>query len=320
MHRCAILDDYQSVALSMADWSPLFGAVEIKVFTEHVADRGALVDMLAGFGIIVAMRERTPFDRALIERLPDLRLLVTTGMRNAAIDLEAAAERGIVVCGTPSAPGTTAELTWGLIIAMLRCIPQEIAGFRAGGPWQTSVGYDLNGKRLGIIGLGNLGTRVAEVAKAFEMKVSAWSRSLTPARAAELGIDYCATLDELLAAADIVTNHLTLNEQTRGLIDARRLGLMKRSAFLVNTARGPIVDEPALIDALRHDRIAGAALDVYGTEPLPRDHPFRTLPNVVATPHLGYVTQNTYRAYFGGAVEDIRAWLDGKPVRVLTAG
>jgi len=320
MQRCAILDDYQDVALSMADWTPIAGEVEPVVFNDHLDDPAAVAARLKEFPIVVAMRERTPFDAALIGALPNLELLITTGMRNASIDLEAAADAGVTVCGTPSAPGTTAELTWGLILALLRHIPDEVAGLRANGPWQTTVGGDLNGKRLGVVGLGNLGGRVARVARAFEMEVSAWSRSLTDARAAELGVERCATLEELFGTADVVTVHLALNAETRGLIGADLLARMKPGAVLVNTARGPIVDEAALIAALRARRIAGAALDVYDPEPLPADHPFRTLDNLVATPHLGYVTENTYRAYFAGAVEDIRAWLDGAPVRVLSAG
>jgi phosphoglycerate dehydrogenase-like enzyme len=318
MHRCAILDDYQNAALAMADWSPLDGEVEMVVFNDHLVDRESVAARLRDFPIVVAMRERTPFDAALIERLPNLELLITTGMRNASIDLKAATAAGVTVCGTPGAPGTTAELTWGLILALLRHIPEESANIRANGPWQSTVGTDLNGKRLGIVGLGNLGTRVARVGRAFEMEVAAWSRSLTDDRAAELGIARCDTLEALFETADIVTIHLLLNAETRGLIGAGLLTRMKPSAVLINTARGPIVDEAALIAALRERRIAGAALDVYEPEPLPADHPFRTLPNVVATPHLGYVTENTYRAYFGGVVEDIRGWLDGKPVRVLT--
>jgi phosphoglycerate dehydrogenase-like enzyme len=263
------------------------------------------------------MRERTPFDRALFERLPNLKLLVTTGMRNAAIDVEAAVARGVTVCGTQGSVGTTAELTWGLILGLLRHIPDEAANLRRGGPWQTTVGRDLSGRRLGIVGLGNLGTRVAKVGRAFDLPISGWSRSLTPEKARALDIDYCADLDDLLRAADIVTIHLALNAETHHIIDARRLALMKPDALLINTARGPLVDETALIRALSDRRIAGAALDVFGEEPLPPGHPFRTLPNVLATPHLGYVTERTYQAFFGGAVEDIEAWLDGKPVRVL---
>jgi phosphoglycerate dehydrogenase-like enzyme len=315
--RCAVLDDYQNVARKMGDWRRLAGTVELEVLTRHIADPDALARTLEPFEIVVAMRERTPFDRALFERLPTLKLLVTTGMRNAAIDLEAAMARGVTVCGTQGSVGTTAELTWGLILGLLRYIPDEAANLRRGGPWQTTVGRDLSGKRLGVVGLGNLGTRVAKVGRAFDLPVSGWSRSLTPEKAKALDIDYCADLDDLLRAADIVTIHLALNAETRHIIDARRLALMKPDALLINTARGPLVDETALVRALSDKRIAGAALDVFGEEPLPPGHPFRTLPNVLATPHLGYVTERTYQAFFGGAVEDIEAWLAGKPVRVL---
>jgi phosphoglycerate dehydrogenase-like enzyme len=320
MHRCAILDDYQNAALSFADWSPLGGKVAVQVFNDHLADRGALVERLRDFSIVVMIRERTRFDRALIESLPNLRLLITTGMINSSIDFAAAKAADVLVCGTPAATGTTSELAFGLILALLRHIPREYASFRAGGPWQSTIGGNLNGRRLGIVGLGRVGSQMARVAKAFEMHVSVWSRSLTGEQARELGVDRCATLDELMAVADIVSVHLMLNAGTRGLITARHLALMKPTAILVNTARGPIVDEAALIDALRARRIAGAALDVFDQEPLPRNHPLRSLDNVIATPHLGYVTENTYRAYFGGVVEGIRGWLDGKPLRVLTEG
>jgi phosphoglycerate dehydrogenase-like enzyme len=320
MHRCAILDDYQNAALSFADWTPIEGEVRVQVFNDHVTDRGALVERLKDFSIVVMIRERTRFDRALIESLPKLELLITTGMVNSSIDFVAAKAAGVVVAGTPAATGTTSELTWGLILALLRHIPREFASFRTGGPWQSTIGGNLNGRRLGIVGLGRVGSQVARVAKAFEMDVSVWSRSLTVERARELGVDRRATLDELMTVGDIVSIHLMLNAETRGLITARHLSLMKPTAILVNTARGPIVDEAALIDALRERRIAGAALDVFEREPLPLDHPFRSLDNVVATPHLGYVTESTYRAYFGGVVEDIRGWLDGKPPRVLSDG
>jgi phosphoglycerate dehydrogenase-like enzyme len=320
MHRCAILDDYHDAALSMADWTPVKGEVEVEVFNDHLTDRSVLIERLKHFSIIVMIRERTPFDRALIESLPKLELLITTGMVNSSIDFAAAKAAGVLVAGTPAATGTTSELAWGLILALLRHLPREFAAFRTGGPWQSTIGGNLNGRRLGIVGLGRVGSQMARVAKAFEMDVSVWSRSLTAESARELGVDRCATLEELMGVADIVSLHLMLNAGTRGLITARHLSLMKQTAIFVNTARGPIVDEAALIDALRERRIAGAALDVFDREPLPPDHPFRSLDNVVATPHLGYVTENTYRAYFGGVVEDIRSWLDGKPLRVLSGG
>ena len=317
MVRVAILDDYQGVALQMADWGTLPAGTEVQVFRDHLADEVAVAERLADFEVVVAMRERTPFPRRLLERLPKLRLLVTTGMRNASIDLAAATEQGIVVCGTGGVGAATAELTWGLILALLRQIPREDAATR-GGAWQVSVGVGLHDKTLGVLGLGNLGSRVATVGRAFGMRVIAWSQNLTAARAAEVG----ATLvgkDELLAQADILSIHLVLSERTRGLIGARELGLMKPTAYLVNTSRGPIVDEAALIDALRRGAIAGAALDVFDVEPLPADHPLRSLPNTVVTPHLGYVTAETYRVFFGDAVEDIRRFLAGTPVRVLSA-
>jgi phosphoglycerate dehydrogenase-like enzyme len=315
MIRCGILDDYQDVARRMADWDSLPDC-EVHVFTKHVAERDALVAALQPFEVLVAMRERTRFDRALFERLPRLKLLVTTGMRNAAIDLKAAADRGVLVCGTEGSGAAAAELTWGLVLALLRHIPLEAGQFSRGG-WQTSVGRELAGKRLGIVGFGRLGRRVARYGTAFEMRVSAWSRSLTPAQAAEHGVEACASLEDLLRSADIITLHVTLNPGTRGLIGARELAFMKPSAVLVNTARGPVVDEAALVAALRERRIAGAALDVFDEEPLPPAHPLRTLDNVVATPHLGYVTEETYRVFYGEAVEDVRSWLAGTPIRVL---
>ncbi len=319
MLTCAILDDYQEAGLAMADWSRLGGRVETKVFRDPFPDAATAAAALQGVGIVVAMRERTPFDAALFRALPDLKLLVTTGMRNASIDLAAAAASGVTVCGTEGYATSTAELTWGLILAVMRQIPQEHDALRRGGRWQSSLGRDLNGLRLGIVGLGKLGGRVARYGRAFDMQVSAWSRSLTDARAAELGIERAATLDALLEAADVVSIHLVLTPQTRGLIGARELALMKPRAVLVNTSRGPIVDEAALLEALQSGRIGGAALDVFDTEPLPAGHPLRQAGNLIATPHLGYVTENTYRIFYGQAVEDIAAWLDGTPVRVLAA-
>src|SRR5262245_25332347 len=300
----------------MADWGRLPAGTDVVVFPDHLADPGAVVARLAEFDVVMAMRERTPFPRALLERLPRLRLLITSGMRNAAIDLAAAAERGILVCGTGGLPYPTAELTWALILALFRRVPAEDRATRAG-HWQQSVGLGLNGKTLGVLGLGTLGSRVARVGRAFEMDVIAWSQNLTAQRAAEVG----ATLvgrDELLGRADVVTIHLVLSDRTRGLIGARELKLMKPGAYLVNTSRGPIVDEAALVRALRDGTIAGAGLDVFDEEPLPPGHPLRQLPNTVITPHLGYVTEETYRIFFGQALEDIEAFLRGAPVRVLT--
>jgi phosphoglycerate dehydrogenase-like enzyme len=317
MLSCAILDDYQGIATTIADWAPLAGKVEAHVFRDHYFDRAALAEALQGFEIVVAMRERTAFDAPLFERLPNLKLLVTTGLRNASIDLQAAVRHGVTVCGTESSVGSTSELAWGLIFSVLRNIPAEVARFREGGRWQTGVGRGVHGKALGVIGLGNLGARAAKAGLAFGMDVIGWSRSLTEERCRELGIRRAASLDWLLVNADVVTLHVTLNAQSRGMIGARELGLMRPEAILVNTSRGPIIDEHALVEALREQRIAGAGIDVFDVEPLSADHPYRSLDNLVATPHLGYVTEESYRVYYGQAVEDIGAWIAGKPVRVL---
>ncbi len=315
MARVALLDDYQGVALGMADWKSLPRGTDVVAFPDHLDDESDLAARLADFDIVMAMRERTPFTRALLGRLPKLKLLITAGMRNASIDMKAAAERGVIVCGTAGLPYPTAELAWGLILALMRRIPAEDRAVRDG-RWQTTVGLGLNGKTLGVLGLGTLGSRAARVGGAFEMQVLAWSANLTAERAAEVGATLVSK-DELLARSDIVSIHLVLGERTRGLIGARELGLMKRTAYLVNTSRGPIVDEAALVRALRDGTIAGAGLDVFDTEPLPKDHPFRSLPNTVITPHLGYVTEETYRIFYGQAVEDIQAFLRGEPARVL---
>ncbi|MGZ6734661.1 MAG: D-2-hydroxyacid dehydrogenase family protein, partial [Nocardioides sp.] len=274
-----------------------------------------LVDRLAPFDVVVAMRERTPFPRAVLERLPNLRLLVTTGMRNKSIDVAAALERGIVVSGTGSQATATAELTWGLILAVLRHIPEEDAAVRAGG-WQHTIGGDLAGARLGVVGLGRLGSQVAKVGQAFGMDVVAWSQNLTDERAAEHGVRRVER-EELFATADVVTVHLLWSRRTRGLIGAADLALMKPTSIFINTSRGPIVQEQALIAALWHGSIAGAGIDVYDREPLPPDHPLRTLPRTVLTPHLGYVTRGTYEVFYREAVEDIAAWLSGAPIRML---
>jgi len=315
MTRVAILDDYQGVARRMADWTSLPAGTELVIFADHLNDAGAVAARLADFDAVVAMRERTAFPRALLEKLPRLRLLVTTGMRNASIDVGAAVERGVIVCGTAGLPYPTAELTWGLILALVRRIPTEDRATREG-RWQVSCGLGLNGKTLGVIGLGGLGSRVAKVGRAFEMDVIAWSQNLTAARAAEVGATLVAK-DDVLARADVVSIHLVLGDRTRGLIGARELSRMKRTAYLVNTSRGPIVDEAALVAAVRQGTIAGAGLDVYDEEPLPLDHPLRNLPNTVITPHLGYVTEEGYRIFYGQALEDVKAWLAGKPVREL---
>lgn len=310
--RIAVLDDYQRVAHRFADWSRL-GEHEVTFFHEPFEDVAAALEP---FEIVCAMRERTAFPAELFDALPNLQLLVTTGMRNAAVDMAAAAAHDVTVCGTevPSTP--TAELAWGLILALARHIPVEDAGMREGA-WQTTVGVDLTGKTLGIVGLGRLGSIVARYGTAFGMGLVAWSQNLTAERAAECGAEL-VTKEELLSTADFVTVHLVLSSRTRGLIGERELGLMKPTAFLVNTSRGPIVDESALLAVLEAGRIAGAGIDVYDREPLPADHPLRRAPNTVLTPHVGYVTEDTYRVFYGQTVEDIEAWLAGEPVRVIS--
>ena len=315
--RCAVLDDYQNVALKLADWSRVAGDAEVKVFNESLGDTGQVAKALAGYAIVCLMRERTLFPRALFEKLPDLKLLVTTGMRNAAIDMAAAKDRGVLVCGTESAGHPTAELAVGLMIDLARKISFEDARMKAGEKWQATIGTDLNGKTLGILGLGKLGSRVAKVANAFGMKVVAWSQNLTAEKCKEAGATY-ATKDDLLKQSDFITIHLVLSARSRGLIRENEINLMKPSAFLINTSRGPIIDEAALVAALKAKTIAGAGLDVYDTEPLPTEHPLRKLPNVVLTPHLGYVTEDNYRTFYSQTVEAIRAFIDGKPVRVIS--
>lgn len=315
MAQVAVLDDYQGVALQMTDWSVLSSDTEVQVFQDHLSDQNAVVERLKDFEIVVAMRERTPFPRKLLERLPKLQLLITTGMRNAAFDMEAASDLGVLVCGTGGLLYPTAELTWGLILALLRQIPREDQATRRG-QWQVGMGIGLQGKVLGVIGLGNLGSQVAAVGKAFQMSVIAWSQNLTAERAAQCGVTLVSK-EELLSNADIVTIHLVLSDRTRGLIGAQELALMKPTACLINTSRGPIVDEPALVEALHKGTIAGAGLDVFDQEPLPLDHSLRQLENTVITPHIGYVTTETYKVFFDHAVEDIQAFLNGKPVRVI---
>ena len=316
-HRCAILDDYQNVALKLADWSKITKDVEITVFTEAVrrSDADTIRD-LKDFDIVVMMRERTRFPHAVIDGLPKLKLLITTGAYNASIDLKTCQERGIVVSGTGGFGNPTTGITFGLILELTRRIGWEHARMKAGVPWQATLGMDLEGKTLGVLGLGRLGARAAGVGKAFGMKVIAWSQNLTPERCKEVGVEYSAK-DDLFRNADIVTIHLVLGDRTRGLVTAREFGLMKQTAYLVNTSRGPIVEEQALIEALNSKRIAGAGLDVFDVEPLTLDHPYRKMDNVVITPHLGYVSQQNYEKYYPDIVDDIRGFLDGKPVRVV---
>ncbi|HVY00235.1 MAG TPA: D-2-hydroxyacid dehydrogenase family protein [Pseudorhodoplanes sp.] len=315
-HRCAVLDDYQNVALNFADWSALKD-IDVQIFHRPLGDVEAVAKALADYSIVCLMRERTPFPRALIERLPNLKLLVTTGMRNASIDMEAAKDHGVVVCGTDSAPHPTAELAVGLMIDLARKISLENARMKAGEIWQQTIGTDLQGKTLGIIGLGRLGSRVAKVGLAFGMNVIAWSQNLTAEKCREAGVGH-ATKEELLRQSDFISIHLVLSPRSRGLIGAPELAQMKPTAYLINTSRGPIVDEMALVAALKTRAIGGAALDVYDIEPLPRDHPLRKLPNAITTPHLGYVTESGYRIFYAQTVEAVRAFLDGKPVRVIS--
>lgn len=318
MVKAAILDDYQNVALKLADWSPVTKDVEVKVFNAPIGDDDAVIKALQGFAIVNMMRERTPFNRKVIEGLPDLKLLITTGARNASIDLKACAERGVTVCGTGGFGNPTAAIAVGLMLELTRRIGFENARMHAGELWQTTVGYDVEGKTLGVLGLGKLGQRVAGVARALGMKVIAWSQNLTPEKAKDAGADYVSK-DDLFRNADVLSIHVVLSDRSRGLVGARELGLMKKTAYLVNTSRGPIVDEQALIAALRAKSIAGAGLDVFNVEPLPKDHPFRKMDNVVLTPHLGYVTEQNYGKQYPEVVEDICAWLDGKPMRVIEA-
>ncbi|MFD3608738.1 D-2-hydroxyacid dehydrogenase family protein [Streptomyces atroolivaceus] len=315
--RCAVLDDYQSVAATAADWSPVAGDIEVVSFAEHCATEDELAVRLAEFDMVVTLRERVPFPATLIERLPRLRLIVASGMRNTSIDYAAAERHGITVCGTASTATPPVELTWALLLGLARGLVPEANALRNGGPWQSTVGADLHGRTLGILGLGKIGSRVAAVGRAFGMDVVAWSENLTPERAEQAGARLAASKEELLGAGDFVSVHLVLSERTRGLLGAKELGLMRPGSYLVNTSRAAIVDQDALLDALRRGAIAGAGVDVFDVEPLPADHPMRSAPRLLATPHLGYVSQANYAAYYGDAVEDIRAYLDGRPVRRL---
>lgn len=315
--RCAILDDYQNVVLKVADWSKVKGDLDIKVFHEHLGGPDKVIKALQGFPIVIAMRERTGFPKEVIEALPDLKLLITTGMRNASIDTEAAKARGVTVCGTGSFGSPTSGIAIGLMLELTRHIGYENARLHAGDKWQVTIGPDLEGMTLGVLGLGKLGARTAHIAKAFGMKVIAWSQNLTPEKCQEAGVGYVGR-DELFRQSDFISIHIVLSARSRGLVGAREIGLMKPTAFLINTSRGPIIDEAALIAALRDKKIGGAGLDVFDVEPLPLDHPFRKMTNVVITPHLGYVSEQNYHGYFTGVVEDIRGFLDGKPVRAMT--
>ena len=315
MLRVALIDDYQQVALEYAKWSALEPECAVEAFHDHLTDEDALVDRLGGFDVVMALRERTPFPRSLLARLPNLKLIASAGMRNAAIDLDAATELGIVVCGTEGSSRATMELTWSLILGLLRHIPLEHQATRAGS-WQRTIGTGLEGKTIGILGLGNIGSQMAEVARAFHMNILAWSQNLTRERAESNGA-LLVSKEELLERSDIVTIHLRLSERTIGLIGAREFSLMKPTACIVNTSRGPIIDESALISALKSGVITGAGLDVFDKEPLPTDHPLLDLDNVLLTPHLGYVTQETYRTFYGQTLENIRSFIQGKSQRVM---
>ncbi|MGX1308800.1 phosphoglycerate dehydrogenase-like enzyme [Amorphus suaedae] len=314
MTRIAILDDYQRVALDLADWSCLSEA-EITVFDRHIEDEAALAAALQPFEVIAIMRERTPFPRSLFARLPALKLLVTSGMKNAAVDLEAAREHGVAVCGTASSGHATAELSFLMILSLARKLPEQMASMREGG-WQVGLGRDLRGTRLGLLGMGRLGTEMAKFGTAFGMDVVGWSQNLTPAAAEAAGARYVEKA-ELFETSDFVSVHLRLSDRTQGIVGRDDIARMKPDACLINTSRGGLVDNDALVAALREGRLGGAALDVYDHEPLPADDPLRSVPGLLLTPHIGYVTRESYEVFYPETVEAIRAWLDGTPVRVL---
>ncbi|CRM23839.1 D-2-hydroxyacid dehydrogenase family protein [Pseudomonas sp. 8 R 14] len=313
--QIAVIDDWQNVANGVVDWSVLEAVGQVHFLHDYPADTATMIERLKAFEVICVMRERSTFDQALLQGLPNLKLLVTGGMRNAALDIAAAKAMGIQVCGTDSYKQAAPELTWALIMASTRNLLTEANSLRAGG-WQVGLGGDLHGKTLGILGLGSIGQKVAQFAQVFGMRVIAWSENLTPERAAQAGATWVSKR-ELFEQADILTIHLVLSDRSRGLVDAEALSWMKPTARLVNTARGPIVDEQALVQALITGRLAGAALDVFAEEPLPVDHPFRHLPNVLATPHVGYVSEQNYRQFYEQMIEDIQAWTTGAPIRML---
>lgn len=316
--RCVILDDFQQVAMRMADWNRLRPHVLAETETRHLSNPDMLVERLAGVPIVIANRERTPFPAYVLERLPDLRLLVTTGASNASIDAAACARLGITFCGTRSDGHGAAELTWTLLLALARNLVAEVSALTEGG-WQQGLGRGLDETRLGLVGLGRVGSRVAAYGKAFGMQVSAWTPGLTAARAAELGVTAASSPEELCSTSDVLSLHAPLGPQTRGLLDAQRLSLLPKGALVVNTSRFGLIDAQALEARLRSGHLGGAALDVFDIEPLPRDHPLRNVPNLLLTPHIGFVIEQTYRRYFADAVENIEAWLAGKPVRVIAA-
>ncbi|MDT9717279.1 D-2-hydroxyacid dehydrogenase family protein [Paenibacillus sp. ClWae2A] len=315
--RCAVLDDYQNVALTSADWSPLMDQVEIQTFNNYMGSEEKVIQELQDFDIVVLMRERTPFPEKVISQLPNLKLLITSGMRNASIDIKAAEQNGIIVCGTEGSSNPPTELTWALILGLSRQLIAENSALRSNGNWQSTVGLDLHGRTLGLLGLGKIGTRMAEIAQAFGMNVMAWSENLTREKAEKHGVTWSETKEQLLSQSDIVSIHLVLSDRTRNLIGQAEFQQMKASALLINTSRAGIVDQEAMVEALQSGVIAGAGLDVYEQEPLPVNHVMRTLPNVLATPHLGYVTRGNYEIYYKHTVENIEMFLKGTPIRQL---
>lgn len=315
MPKLALLDDYQSVAMESADWSSLPDGCTVEAFSNHLSDEDAVAERLLDFDFVMALRERTPFPRTLLERLPNLKMLGTAGARNASIDMQAATDLGIVVCGTGGSPRATMELTWGLILGLLRKIPQEFAATKAGA-WQQTLGEGLDGRTLGLLGLGRIGGQAAEVARAFHMNIIAWSQNLTSERADECGATLVSK-EELFSQADVISVHLQLSDRTRGLVRAEDLARMKPTAYLVNTSRGPIVDEAALVDTLQRKSIAGAGIDVYETEPMPSGHPYLSLDNILLTPHMGYVTEETYNLFYGDTLGNVIGFVNGDPQRVV---
>lgn len=315
--RCVVLDDFQNVATELADWSVVEDTVEVVSLREHLDDEGELAAALTSADIVVTLRERVPFAASLFARLPRLKLLIASGMRNSVIDYAAAKAHGVTVCGTASSSTPPVELTWALLLGLARGVVEESNSLRGGGPWQQTVGADLHGRTLGLLGLGKIGSRVAQVGLAFGMRVTAWSQNLTKERADEAGVQLAPSKEELLADSDFVSVHLALGDRTRGLLGPAELALLKPSAYLINTSRAAIVDQDALLAALHEGRIAGAGIDVFDIEPLPADHPMRTAPRLLATPHLGYVSHANYTTYYGQAVENIQAYLAGAPVRQL---
>jgi phosphoglycerate dehydrogenase-like enzyme len=317
-YKIAVLDDYQQVAMTFADWAPIMQGAEVTVFSDHLFEEAEVVNRLNDFDVICVMRERTPLKEVILKQLPQLKLIVSTGTRNASIDLKSAELLGIQVSHTGYVSSGAHELTWALLMAIARHIPKETSGFR-NGDWQKTIGVDLRGKTLGVIGLGNIGKKIASIAKAFDMNVIAWSENLTEEAAASEGVQYVSK-ETLFSTSDFITIHMVLSDRSLGIVGAREFALMKPTAYFINTSRGPLVDEPALIMALQDRKIAGAALDVFNIEPLPFNHPFRTLDNVVATAHIGFVTHDTYTVFFKDMVEILNNWLSSQPLNDLRMG